>query len=125
MPLLSALTLRDPGPAQASWAGPSREGEGRAMPSQGSRIRPVYPYDRFSGGSEVSPFTQPSGVRGAAMPPKLAPSIGSQTFMREPWMPSESFLPGFESRDVETAGARIHLVLGGSGPPLLLLHGHP
>jgi len=40
-------------------------------------------------------------------------------------MPSENFLPGFETRDIETSGARIHLATGGSGPPLLLLHGHP
>ena len=40
-------------------------------------------------------------------------------------MPLESFLPGFETRDIETAGARIHLATGGIGPPLLLLHGHP
>jgi haloacetate dehalogenase len=32
---------------------------------------------------------------------------------------------GFESRRVETGGAEIHLRLGGSGPPLLLLHGYP
>jgi haloacetate dehalogenase len=32
---------------------------------------------------------------------------------------------GFEARDVETRGARIHLRIGGSGPPLLLLHGNP
>ena len=35
------------------------------------------------------------------------------------------FLPGFATRQIETAGARIHLARGGSGPPLLLLHGHP
>src|SRR4051794_29335440 len=40
-------------------------------------------------------------------------------------MPSDSFLPGFAVRDIETAGARIHLATGESGPPLLLLHGHP
>src|SRR5689334_863146 len=40
-------------------------------------------------------------------------------------MASDSFLPVFQTRDVETAGARIHLATGGSGPPLLLLHGHP
>src|SRR4051794_33181844 len=40
-------------------------------------------------------------------------------------MPSDSILPGFEIRDIETAGARIHLATGGSGPPPLLLHGHP
>ncbi|MDH3917647.1 MAG: alpha/beta hydrolase, partial [Rhodospirillales bacterium] len=32
---------------------------------------------------------------------------------------------GFETRRIETAGAEIHLSLGGSGPPLLLLHGYP
>jgi haloacetate dehalogenase len=32
---------------------------------------------------------------------------------------------GFEARDVDTRGARIHLRIGGSGPPLLLLHGNP
>ena len=40
-------------------------------------------------------------------------------------MPSENFLRGFETRDIETSGARIHFATGGSGPPLLLLHGHP
>ena len=33
--------------------------------------------------------------------------------------------PGFQSKDIDTAGARIHLRVGGSGPPLLLLHGNP
>ena len=32
---------------------------------------------------------------------------------------------GFEQRKVETDGAAINLVIGGSGPPLLLLHGYP
>ena len=31
----------------------------------------------------------------------------------------------FTTRDIETTGARIHLRVGGSGPPLLLLHGNP
>ena len=33
--------------------------------------------------------------------------------------------PGFESRRIATSGAEIELVVGGSGPPLLLLHGYP
>jgi haloacetate dehalogenase len=33
--------------------------------------------------------------------------------------------PGFDVREVDGAGARIHCVIGGSGPPLLLLHGYP
>jgi len=35
------------------------------------------------------------------------------------------FFPGFERRRVKTSGAEINLVTGGSGPPLLLLHGYP
>ena len=32
---------------------------------------------------------------------------------------------GFQVRDIDTSGARIHLRHGGKGPPLLLLHGNP
>ena len=32
---------------------------------------------------------------------------------------------GFDSRTVPGEGADIHLRVGGAGPPLLLLHGHP
>ncbi|HKM73221.1 MAG TPA: alpha/beta hydrolase [Stellaceae bacterium] len=35
------------------------------------------------------------------------------------------FFPGFERRRIATLGADINLVTGGSGPPLLLLHGYP
>jgi haloacetate dehalogenase len=35
------------------------------------------------------------------------------------------FFPGFKSIDVEVDGCTIHAVIGGSGPPLLLLHGFP
>ncbi len=34
-------------------------------------------------------------------------------------------LEGFSRRDIQTAGARIVSVTGGSGPPLLLMHGNP
>lgn len=39
--------------------------------------------------------------------------------------PRTNFFPGFQTRDIKTSGAKIHLVVGGSGPPLLLLHGYP
>ena len=35
------------------------------------------------------------------------------------------FFPGFEQRQIDTSSATINLVTGGSGPPLLLLHGYP
>jgi haloacetate dehalogenase len=35
------------------------------------------------------------------------------------------FFPDFERRRITTSGAEINLVAGGSGPPLLLLHGYP
>ncbi len=35
------------------------------------------------------------------------------------------FFPDFEQRRIKTSGAEINLVTGGSGPPLLLLHGYP
>jgi haloacetate dehalogenase len=35
------------------------------------------------------------------------------------------FFPGFEQRRIKTSGAEIQLVIGGRGPPLLLLHGYP
>jgi haloacetate dehalogenase len=33
--------------------------------------------------------------------------------------------PGFRFVDVDAGGVRVHAVAGGSGPPLLLLHGYP
>jgi haloacetate dehalogenase len=37
----------------------------------------------------------------------------------------DTLFPGFVARDIDVPGARIHCVAGGSGPPLLLLHGYP
>lgn len=34
-------------------------------------------------------------------------------------------MPGFRWADVDADGVRIRAAIGGSGPPLLLLHGHP
>ncbi len=36
-----------------------------------------------------------------------------------------ALFPGFERRKIQTSGATINMVRGGSGPPLLLLHGYP
>ena len=36
-----------------------------------------------------------------------------------------ALFPGFAPQRVRTSGAEIHCVVGGAGPPLLLLHGYP
>jgi haloacetate dehalogenase len=38
---------------------------------------------------------------------------------------AETLFPGFEARELPTARGAVHAVVGGSGPPLLLLHGFP
>ncbi len=40
-------------------------------------------------------------------------------------MPDHDLFPGFERTDVDVEGARIHAVMAGKGPPLMLLHGFP
>jgi haloacetate dehalogenase len=48
---------------------------------------------------------------------------------RLPLPPSEattrSMFPGFTTHSIKTSGAEIFALTGGSGPPLLLIHGHP
>jgi haloacetate dehalogenase len=46
-------------------------------------------------------------------------------FCAEQRMAIERPFPGFETQDLRTAGATIHCLYKGSGPPLLLLHGYP
>ena len=50
-----------------------------------------------------------------------ASGAGRQT--RPAWVPEELY--PFESRYADVAGARVHYVDEGTGPPLLLLHGNP
>ncbi len=38
---------------------------------------------------------------------------------------ASALFPGFESRKIPTTGATINVRRGGSGPPLLLIHGYP
>ena len=37
----------------------------------------------------------------------------------------DPFLPGFDLHDIEAGAIRIRASVGGAGPPVLLLHGHP
>jgi pimeloyl-ACP methyl ester carboxylesterase len=36
-----------------------------------------------------------------------------------------SFFPGFQRQTVQTSGTTINVLVGGDGPPVLLLHGYP
>jgi len=38
---------------------------------------------------------------------------------------AQTLLPGFTPHEIDADGIRIHAAVGGKGPPLLLLHGHP
>ena len=51
----------------------------------------------------------------AAAAPAAQPAAGG----------APEFFPGFTATKVKTSGAEIHVVHGGSGPPVLLLHGAP
>ena len=57
------------------------------------------------------------------------PVISSADYVRDPnrWGTPEvaAFFPGFQHVEMKTAGAIIRLRHGGSGPPLLLMHGNP
>jgi haloacetate dehalogenase len=62
--------------------------------------------------------------------PQSASSVASaEDYERDPnrWGSKDvaAFFPGFRHLDLKTSGATIRLRHGGSGPPLLLLHGNP
>jgi haloacetate dehalogenase len=59
------------------------------------------------------------GVALAAQVPAAAQSD------REALAVDAQFFPGFRTEKVQTSGAVIHTVIGGSGAPVLLLHGAP
>ena len=61
------------------------------------------------------------------------PALGESVFAAVPPSPvggqavpdTLRFFPGFKASRVKTSGAEINVVSGGSGPPLLLMHGAP
>jgi haloacetate dehalogenase len=59
----------------------------------------------------------------AQAPPAPAPPATPATAQQAGEM--SRFLPGFTVAKVKTSGTTIHVVKGGQGPPLLLLHGAP
>jgi len=72
------------------------------------------------GGSGMSPSST-EAASGPVGPPRVLPDLPTPA---SPEVARELF-PGFTSKLVPTRGALIHATIGGEGPPLLLLHGHP
>ncbi len=55
----------------------------------------------------------------------LLPSLGNAKSIDNQTTTNTDFFPGFKQISIKTSGATINGVMGGSGPPLLLLHGYP
>ena len=62
-------------------------------------------------------------VAGGAALAAAAPAAAQTD--REALAVDAGFFPAFRTEKVQTSGAVIHAVIGGSGPPVLLLHGAP
>jgi haloacetate dehalogenase len=60
-----------------------------------------------------------AGLMAPSVPRAQAPSVPPVSSL------APEFFPGFTASRVTTSGAEIHVVHGGSGPPVLLLHGAP
>src|SRR5204863_2806031 len=90
--------------------------------------QPVESDDGCGAGGEVSPVrgvgrAREGPGRGRAESAVEDRGIGGRERAHEVVAPL--MFEGFTTRDVEGDGATIHLRVGGSGPPLLLLHGNP
>src|ERR1700722_5875124 len=70
-----------------------------------------------------------SKATGAQQPPMYTPPAPCSALPDLPTAPNpavtQKLFPGFSSEYIKTTGATIRVVKKGSGPPLLLLHGHP
>jgi haloacetate dehalogenase len=78
-------------------------------------------------GAPKSPPT-PDDLERELPSPRKGPPIGAvlpEHPSAQPAGVSERLFPGFRAEDIQTSGATIHVLSKGSGPPLLLLHGHP
>src|SRR5688500_9248547 len=71
---------------------------------------------------EAAAQTPAAQAPAARAPGAPAPSAGTALPATDHTL---KFFPGFKSFRVKTSGAEIHGVVGGSGPPVLLLHGAP
>src|SRR5262245_55574720 len=106
---------------------PSRDDEVDAVPAAGS----VLSRRAFTGGiaavggmSLLAGVLRGPGVTAAAGAPADRPVDDLGLVATAPRLP-RGFASTFESRLVRANGIRHHVVIGGDGPPLLLVHGWP
>jgi haloacetate dehalogenase len=73
------------------------------------------------------PATDRRGVLRAGLALSVAAMLGStrNAYAADSSAADARLLPGFKVHKVKTSGATLHTVVGGSGPPLLLIHGAP
>src|SRR5580693_3744280 len=86
-----------------------------SLPMSGSRESPTNRRDLLRAGLAVCAATMldSSAARAADDAPADASALDA------------SLLPGFKTQRIQTRGATLQTVAGGSGPPLLLIHGAP
>src|SRR3984893_2131199 len=87
-------------------------------------------FDRHREGRHMTGHPSPVATTAAAPQPGAVLAVASAAdYARDPtrWGSAEiaALFPGFQHLDMRTSGAVIRLRHGGSGPPLLLLHGNP
>ncbi len=62
----------------------------------------------------------------SSIPPDYSMAVLQSSRAADPaGLANRHFFPGFRQSFVKTSGAVINTLVGGNGPPLLLLHGHP
>src|SRR4051812_24871440 len=102
--------------AQPPGAGSSSHGSGHELPRRA-----------FIGGAAAAATPAPLGsglMRPAAPSARLPPPGSPRSVPGAPPLPA-GFTDTFTSRFVHAGGIRQHAVIGGDGPPLLLVHGWP
>ena len=82
-----------------------------------------------AGAAAASVITPAAAQQGKVNSAAVLAEANAADYVRDPtrWGSPEvaALFPGFKHIDMRTKGAIIRLRHGGSGPPLLMLHGHP
>jgi haloacetate dehalogenase len=65
-------------------------------------------------------------LAGKFIVPGLLFACAAESALAQPATTSPvNFFPGFQRQTIQTSGTTINVLVGGDGPPVLLLHGYP